>query len=83
MCQYLSGMPLWQEPLKTRTLPTLSLSLLLKVTAHHILTSFYGCIAFRKFPMYFISNKTDPYMNNQIYIKAILRFLPYEVMPEQ
>lgn len=76
-----SGMPSWQEALKTLTLLTLSLSLLLKVKAHHILTSFYGCTPFRKSTMYFISNETDPYINNQIYIKAILGFLPYEVMP--
>lgn len=66
--------------LKTLTLPTLSSRLLLKVKAHHILTSFYGSIAFREFTMRFISNKTDPYINNQIYIKAILGFLLYELM---
>lgn len=69
--------------LKTLTLPTFSSSLLLEVKALHILTSFYGCIAFRKFTLYFISNKRDPYIHNQIYIKAIFGYLPHEVMQQQ
>lgn len=68
--------------LKTLTLPTFSSSLLLEVKALHILMSFYGCIVFKKFKMYFISNKRDPYISNQIYIKAILGFLLYEAMKQ-
>lgn len=37
---------------------------------------FLWLYSFQKVHNAFISNKTDPYTNNQIYVKAILGFLP-------